>query len=135
MPLTGSGKIDKKQLPEPSISGDNYIAPRTATEAELAAIWQEALQIERVGVTDNFFELGGHSLLAIRILGRINSRWQIKIGLAELFGSPTVAGLANRIRQSAAITIESIPVAPVMEHYPVSSGQQRLWVLQQLYPG
>ena len=135
LPLTASGKTDRKQLPEPSISGDSYIAPQTATEAELAAIWQDVLKIERVGITDNFFELGGHSLLAIRILSRINSRWQIKIGLAELFGSPTVMALANRIGQSGVVTIEAIPEASVIEHYPLSSGQLRLWVLQQLYPG
>ena len=135
LPLTASGKTDRKQLPEPSVSGDSYTAPRTETEAELAAIWQEVLNIERVGVSDNFFALGGHSLLAIRILGRINSQWKIKIGLAELFSSPTVTALASRIGRSAAVVTEAIPVAQIMEHYPVSGGQLRLWVLQQLYPG
>ena len=61
MPLTPNGKLDRKALPEPDFAGAGvgYVAPRSATERKLAAIWQEVLGLERVGVTDNFFELGG----------------------------------------------------------------------------
>ena len=68
MPLSPARKIDRHALPLPDDAGtaDHYL-PRNATESRLAAIWEEVLGVERVGVRDNFFELGGHSLLAVRL--------------------------------------------------------------------
>ncbi|MES2296356.1 MAG: amino acid adenylation domain-containing protein, partial [Pseudomonadota bacterium] len=70
MPLTPNGKVDHKALPAPDMaqSQSEYVAPRTATESRLCALWQEVLDIERVGITDNFFQLGGHSLSATRLV-------------------------------------------------------------------
>ena len=68
-PLTPNGKINRKALPEPDFQDNRtqkFIAPSNQTEIKLAEIWQEVLNIEKVGINDNFFELGGHSLLAIR---------------------------------------------------------------------
>jgi hypothetical protein len=67
LPLSANGKVDKHALPEPSseAAGEAYVAPRTDTETALAAIWQDVLKKDRVGVTDDFLALGGHSLLAI----------------------------------------------------------------------
>src|SRR5262249_60109289 len=67
MPLTPSGKVDRKALPAPEDSDLDraaYVAPRTQTEAQLVALWQSVLRLPQVGVEDNFFPLGGHSLLA-----------------------------------------------------------------------
>ena len=69
MPLTSSGKVDKKALPEPdgsALSSKEYVAPRTETEKQLAAIWQELLGVDQVEVHDYYFELGVHSLIATR---------------------------------------------------------------------
>jgi len=71
--------------------------PRTPVENTLADIWAEILQLERVGTDANFFELGGHSLTATRVVSQIRDRFQIEIPLLELFNSPTVAALAQRI--------------------------------------
>ncbi|HYC30604.1 MAG TPA: amino acid adenylation domain-containing protein, partial [Chitinophagaceae bacterium] len=74
LPLTANGKLDRRNLPEPDMSGqlkDKYVAPRTEEEKKIAGIWQELLEVERIGVTDNFFQLGGHSLLAIRLISAL----------------------------------------------------------------
>src|SRR6185369_7874540 len=70
LPLTANGKLDRRALPAPELSGaeENYVAPRTRVEEVLVGIWQELLHVERVGVTDNFFELGGHSLVATQVI-------------------------------------------------------------------
>ncbi|MDB4888694.1 MAG: amino acid adenylation domain protein, partial [Gemmatimonadetes bacterium] len=96
LPLSANGKVDKHALPEPSeASGaDAYVAPRTETETALAAIWQDVLKKDRVGVTDDFLALGGHSLLAIRVLGKISKQFAVRLPLRSLFDSPTVEKLA-----------------------------------------
>ena len=73
------------------------LPPRTETEQRLAAIWQEVLRVERIGVNDNFFDLGGHSLLATQVISRAREAFGLNVALANLFDSPTVAGLAVRI--------------------------------------
>ena len=99
--LTPSGKIDRKQLPEPegalTAVDTNYVAPRTATEETMVSIWAELLRIDRVGVNDNFFELGGHSLLATQAVSRIRDFIGCEIPLRVLFETPTIAAIATRI--------------------------------------
>lgn len=79
-----------------------YVAPRTDIEQQVAAIWQEQLGIEQIGVNDNFFELGGHSLLAIRVISRLRDRYPIELSLRTLLESPTVAEVAGAIAQELA---------------------------------
>ena len=74
-----------------------YEAPRNATEEAIAAIWQELLGIERVGVNDNFFDLGGHSLLATQVMSRVRETLRVDVPLEALFEAPTVGGLAERV--------------------------------------
>ena len=75
LPLTPSGKVDRRALPVPGslrpALEDLYVAPRTPMEQQVAAIWCHLLGLERVGIYDNFFELGGHSLLAMQLLSRV----------------------------------------------------------------
>ncbi len=98
LPLTGSGKIDHRALPEPewgSLPGQASVAPRTQTESQLAAIVAEVLTLSApVGVSDNFFALGGHSLTATRLLARIRADYGVDVPIREFFSDPTVAGLA-----------------------------------------
>jgi amino acid adenylation domain-containing protein len=102
LPLTPSGKLDRNALPAPQgrlpIS-DAYVAPRTPTEELLVEIWEEVLQLPRVGVHDNFFELGGHSLLTMKIVAKIHARTRISLPVWTLFQSPSVASLAMRLGQ------------------------------------
>jgi acyl carrier protein len=101
LPLTPSGKVDRKSLPEPDPLGrallNPFTAPRTPLEEELALLWREVLGVERVGVHDNFFELGGQSLLAMRLVSRVRERFRVEIPLKDLFHASTVAGLAELI--------------------------------------
>jgi acyl-coenzyme A synthetase/AMP-(fatty) acid ligase/acyl carrier protein len=101
LPLTSSGKVNRRALPAPSRNrtgpADSYVAPRTAVEEVVAGIWAEALVVERVGVNDNFFSSGGHSLLATQVVSRIRSALGMEIPVRSLFEYPTVAELAERI--------------------------------------
>ncbi|RUQ42982.1 non-ribosomal peptide synthetase, partial [Corynebacterium pseudodiphtheriticum] len=73
LPLTTNGKLDRKALPAPdgdALARREYECPEGEMELTLAALWQELLDVERVGRHDNFFELGGHSLLAVKLIER-----------------------------------------------------------------
>ena len=97
-PLTPNGKIDRKALPAPDGSRkleSAYVAPRTAAETVIAAIWAEVLDVDRVGVLDDFFALGGHSLISTRILVRVREAFQVDVPLHRLFSDPTVDGLCR----------------------------------------
>lgn len=100
LPLTVSGKVDHRRLPAPETSADTSGSgaesrPRTDTERVLATeVFAEVLRRETVGVHDHFFELGGNSLQAAQLMSRIGERFQVRVGLAEFFRSPTVAHLA-----------------------------------------
>ncbi|WP_409281897.1 AMP-binding enzyme, partial [Pseudomonas defluvii] len=69
-PLTPNGKVDRKALPEPVWESQAYQAPGTPEELALAAIWQQVLGLEQVGLHDNFFELGGDSIVSIQVVSR-----------------------------------------------------------------
>lgn len=100
LPTTAQGKIDRAAL---SLSGQilisqrDYVEPRNETEAFLAQLWSELLQVERVGIHDNFFALGGHSLLATQAVSRINERLECDIALRVIFETSTLAELAVAI--------------------------------------
>ena len=88
LPLTPSGKVDRRALPDPDglhvAESAGYVAPRTAMEELIAKIWQELLGVERVGVHDNFFDLGGHSLLSMRVIARIERESGQRISPREI---------------------------------------------------
>jgi long-subunit acyl-CoA synthetase (AMP-forming) len=96
MPLTASGKLDRKGLPAPdegAYAARDYEAPQGEIESVLAKIWAEALGLERVGRWDNFFELGGHSLLALKLIERMRSEG-LQADVHTFFITPTIAKLA-----------------------------------------
>ncbi len=101
LPLNLSGKLDRKALPPPdwtqATSGEPFLAPRNNLERLLAGMWAEFLGVERVGVHDNFFELGGHSLLVTQLVSRLRDMLKLRVSIAEFFGAPTVARLAETI--------------------------------------
>jgi amino acid adenylation domain-containing protein len=102
LPLTITGKLNVAALPAPDASalpGAKYLAPRTALEARLCAMWERLLTVERVGVEDRFFELGGHSLHATQLLSRAREAFGVHVPLRDLFEEPTVARLAQRITE------------------------------------
>ncbi|TQV65955.1 amino acid adenylation domain-containing protein, partial [Exilibacterium tricleocarpae] len=135
MPLTASGKIDRKALPLPDLaelSNRQYEAPATATETALAAIWQTLLGVETVGRRDNFFALGGHSLLAIRLLSMVQHRLGRALNIRALFENPGLAELAQQLDTAQAVTLQPITAADRQQPIPLSWAQQRLWFIAQL---
>jgi amino acid adenylation domain-containing protein len=101
LPLTGSGKIDYRALPEPdwgAASGQIPVAPRTPTESRLAALVAELLALPApISVYDNFYALGGHSLTATRLMARIRAVYGVDLPVRTMFSDPTVAGLAAAV--------------------------------------
>lgn len=101
LPLTPNGKIDRHSLPLPDGSNQSssrsYTPPRTPLEKTTARIWEEVLQVERVGIYDNFFELGGHSLLIYRVGIRHQQAFQVNMPLRKYFELPTVVQQAQYI--------------------------------------
>jgi amino acid adenylation domain-containing protein len=112
-PLTPNGKIDERALPLPDTSrthldGD-FVAPRTDTEALLANLWSDVLRVETIGVYDNFFDLGGHSLLATQVMSRIRETFNVNMPLRYFFERPTVAGLAEFLRDAGSADQNVMP--------------------------
>lgn len=77
-----------------------YVAPEGEVERKLAALWSEALRIDRVGATDDFFDLGGHSLIAVRLAAKIKTTWNVNVPLALMIEAPTVRELGRVIAES-----------------------------------
>jgi amino acid adenylation domain-containing protein len=122
LPLTVNGKIDRKALPDPEvaeIAGNEYAAPTNEIEAALIGIWQELLNVNRIGINDNFFELGGHSLLALQLFGSIEKLSGRKFPISTLFNSPTIKELAEIIKDKGW-------VQPWKSLVPIKPGGSRL---------
>jgi acyl carrier protein len=119
LPLTPSGKLDRRALPTPGQHGHEqsgvYIAPRGELEEQIAAIWSQVLGVERISVDTNFFDLGGHSLLATQVISRLSGALHFEVPLRLMFERPTVSGLTesiNTLRTSTNGT-QSVTITPI----------------------
>jgi amino acid adenylation domain-containing protein len=93
-PLLDSGKIDRKNLPEPDysqLSSVTYIEPKNDTEKQLVEIWQRLLKVPKIGTQDNFFDLGGHSIVAAQVSAEIRKSFKLDIHVQDVFNFLTVA--------------------------------------------
>nr|WP_318528447.1 non-ribosomal peptide synthetase/type I polyketide synthase [Plectonema radiosum] len=100
MPLTPNGKIDRHNLPVPDHTtrpDAAYVMPQTKVEQIVAAVWQEMLQVEKVGIYDNFFELGGHSLLVVQVHHKLQEILGVKLSVVEMFQHPTIHSLSQHL--------------------------------------
>ncbi|MGN1223579.1 MAG: amino acid adenylation domain-containing protein, partial [Ruminococcus sp.] len=135
IPMTKNGKLDKRGLPEIIEKAEKvYTAPKNQTEETICRIFEEILQVERVGAKDSFFELGGHSLRATRLVNRIEAETGVRIVLKEIFTHSTPEQLAQLIAETEAEEYEPIPKAEEKEYYPMSSAQKRIYLIQQMDP-
>lgn len=103
LPLTASGKIDRRALPAPETEWkqrDALALPLSPTEKQLTVLWQQILGIESVGIQDNFFELGGHSLRATRIIAAVKRELGVTLTLRDFFTKPTIVEIAATIEAS-----------------------------------
>ncbi len=101
-PLTNNGKLDRAKLPylqavRPQLD-TSFVAPRNDVETQLAGIWREVLDVDRIGVNDNFFDLGGESFSAYRVMARVSSDMGHDLPVSAIFQAQTVAEMAERVR-------------------------------------
>jgi len=105
LPLTANGKIDRKALPDPDSSAEEsqapYATPSTDVERTLAEVWQEVLEIEKVGVNDNFFDLGGNSLMMVRIYNKLRPIFEERISIVKMFEYPTISAFGGYLSQES----------------------------------
>jgi amino acid adenylation domain-containing protein len=141
LPLTPNGKVNRRALPAPEASlalAAPYVAPRTPTEALVAAIWAEVLGRDRVGADDDFFALGGHSLLAMRVVARVAGACDVPLTIGAMFEAHTVSALAALVEARRAAGAEAAPAA-IPGHAggdaPLGLAQEPLWLFEQLQPG
>ncbi|MGB3321044.1 MAG: amino acid adenylation domain-containing protein, partial [Mycolicibacterium fortuitum] len=132
-PLTSSGKIDRKALPEPTFVATSFRAPQTDTEKIVAEVFTEVLGLGRAGLDDDFFVLGGDSLIAIRVSARLQSALGRDVPVRYLFDAPTVGGLADYLdRHQDGVARPPLTARHRPAAIPLSYAQQRLWFLEQL---
>lgn len=130
LPLDPNGKVDRGALPAPERSNleteAGYEAPRTPGEQRLAGIWGELLGLERVGIHDNFFELGGHSLLATRMISRLRISFGVEAPVRTVFEAPTLAALAEVLRQLGEAGQDPAVSGPIAPHVPTEGLLERI---------
>ncbi len=137
LPLSSSGKVDKRRLPPPrfeeSSEGTRFVAPRTPTEQTLASLWESLLERRPIGVEDNFFDLGGHSLLAAQVMSRVRRTFGVDVPLSAIFEQPTLAALAAVIEaKEAAPRLPPLVRLTEAGDRPLSFAQERLRFLAEL---
>ncbi|HZF07470.1 MAG TPA: SDR family NAD(P)-dependent oxidoreductase, partial [Thermoanaerobaculia bacterium] len=134
LPLTPSGKLDRKALPAPAplLSALPAEESHDGLEGTLAEIWCEVLGVPRVGLEDNFFDLGGHSLLLPKIQARLRDRLARDVSLVDLLTHTTVRALARYLEPGAAV-LE--PVAPVAGTLLLGDGAIAIVGLSGRFPG
>lgn len=138
-PLTVTGKLDKKALPDPTMdtNKDNYTAPDNEIESTLCKIFASILgsQIERISTTADFFRLGGNSILATHISHKISQAFITELKVADIFKYKTVKNLAEYlINNSQKLELIHIPTSTV-KHSLLSFAQQRLWFIEEYEEG
>jgi amino acid adenylation domain-containing protein len=146
LPLTPSGKLDRRSLasmslsrPQPAPASDT---PRTVEQELLAGIWADVLGLDSVGLDDSFFDLGGHSLLATQVISRAREVFQVEVSLRSLFEHTTVRQLgsliAEQMKQKGGLSQPPLMRADrgqqVEQSYELSYAQQRLWFIDQMEP-
>jgi amino acid adenylation domain-containing protein len=133
LPLRADGRLDRFTLPKPDSERPEtesaFVPPATATEHTIAAVWQEYLGIESVGLNDNFFDLGGHSLLLAQLHIKLSELFGDSLSVIDLFRYPTVSALAqylnelqpNRTDRSAATSPQETPRPVPVEEEPLQT--------------
>jgi len=142
LPLTSTGKVDRRSLPAPGTepaAGRAWTAPRTPVEEVLCGLWAQVFRLPRVSADDDFFELGGHSLLATQLVSRLREAFALELPLSALFAAPVLSALGREIERALREGEGTLapPLGPQprpADGIPLSFAQQRLWFLDRLEP-
>ncbi|NNB67370.1 non-ribosomal peptide synthetase [Pseudomonas fluorescens] len=138
MPLSPSGKLDRRALPEPVWQRREHVEPETPLQQQIAGIWREVLGLPRIGLHDDFFVLGGHSLLATQIISRTRQACDVELPLRTLFEASELGAFAEQVGiiQASGQRNQQTAIARVdrREPVPLSYSQQRMWFLWQMEP-
>ena len=146
LPLTASGKVDRRSLPVPDWKTNEHLREDkgkkllSPVEELVQQSWKQVLQQEQPEVQENFFEIGGHSLLATQVISRLRTALGVNLTVRMLFEAPTISQLAQRVEQElrGGTGLQAPPLLPVersKKPLPLSFAQQRLWFLDRLEPG
>jgi len=132
-PVNINGKLDQRALPEPDFnsSEEEYVAPVTEPETTICDIWQDALGLDRVGVTDNFFRIGGHSILAIQVSHRMARALNCDVNVGDIFKYKTISQLLTHSLGKARVIIPKSEADEAV----LSFAQERLWFIEQYEQG
>ena len=140
LPLTRTGKVDRRALPAPAEEHEaERVGERSPVEQILAGIWSDLLGVATVAPDASFFELGGQSLMATRMISRVRAVLGVELPMRAVFEEPTLARFAGLIERALHEEI-STGIPPLVRlardgSLPTSFSQQRLWFLDQLEPG
>lgn len=137
MPMTTSGKVDRKALGPPPRKAVPRAprAPQTTTETKVLAIWRAVLGSEEIGCDDDFLAIGGHSLLAVQILSRIADEFGPGLSIATFLAASTVGQLSEQLDAMPRAALAPIPRQPMALAHALTPDQQILWVFEQVFPG
>ncbi len=125
MPISTSGKIDRKLLPEPTVERE-LVPAENGVEEKLLAFWKEILGLEEIGVTENFFDLGGHSLKVTQLQTEIQNFFHADIPFSQLFAHANIREQAILVKSARKVSVDTIERLDARDYYPVSSAQKRL---------
>ncbi|WP_334026392.1 amino acid adenylation domain-containing protein [Nocardia terpenica] len=136
IPITPSGKLDRKALPEPVFAtGARSRPPESELEQRVARVFGAVLGSPVPGVADSFFDAGGNSLLATRLTAALHAEFGIDLPVRAIFDAPTVAGVAARLLEAPRTRrLALAPYTPRPGRIPLSLPQQRLWFLNRFSP-
>ncbi|UFS98656.1 non-ribosomal peptide synthetase [Nocardia huaxiensis] len=136
LPVTPSGKLDRKALPAPDfVAAAPSRAPETELEKQVAQVFGTVLGTPVHGAEDNFFDVGGNSLLATRLTAALHTEFGVELPVRAIFEAPTVAGVAARLAEAPRTQRAALAVhTPRPERIPLSLPQQRLWFLNRYSP-
>ncbi|SDH29193.1 non-ribosomal peptide synthetase [Chitinophaga filiformis] len=134
MPVSSSGKIDRKALPDPDFSvgseEGSYTPPEAPSQEQLARLWSQLLSVDKPGIHDNFFRLGGNSLLAIKLSAAIRKEYNVVLAVKDIFRFPTIAQLdtfMGTLKKDSTQLVAAAAHGPL----PLSFSQERFWLLDK----
>ncbi|MGW0250600.1 amino acid adenylation domain-containing protein [Nocardia goodfellowii] len=136
LPVTQSGKVDRKALPAPVFAAaGSSRPPADATEQRVAEVFGQILGHPVTGAEDSFFDVGGNSLLATRLAAGLHAEFGVDLPVRAIFETPTVAGVAERLTEAPRTQRLALAVrTPRPGRIPLSLPQQRLWFLNRFSP-